>query len=75
MLAVDDTEEAMRDFMSAGGFEFPVMLDREEAARAYGIQAIPTLVIIDAQGRVVDILTGGATAEDLSAYVADLTTP
>ena len=73
MLAVSDTEEAMRDFMIAGSFEFPVMLGGDEAARAYGVQAIPTVVIIDAQGRVVDSLIGGATAEDLAEYVAELT--
>ena len=39
MLAVSDTEEAMRDFMSAGSFEFPVMLGGDEAARAYRVQA------------------------------------
>lgn len=71
-MTVQDSKEAMEQFMAAGGFDFPVMLEGEQAARAYGIQAIPTIVLIDPQGRVAETLIGGASAEELSRLVAAL---
>lgn len=60
----------MEQFMAAGGFDFPVMLDGDQAARAYGIQAVPTIVLIDPRGRVAETIMGGATAEELTRLVA-----
>lgn len=59
--------------MEAGGFTFPVMLEgADEAAQAYRISAIPTVFLIDAEGRIVDSFVGGATAAELSRLVDDL---
>jgi peroxiredoxin len=72
ILAVCDTDEAMRAFMDAGGFTFPVMLDVGEVYQAYGVSAIPMIVIIDAEGQIVDTMVGAASADELSDAVADL---
>ena len=72
-MAVEDSEEGMTDFISEGGFTFPVMLDANSAARAYGVRPIPTLFIIDGEGLIVKQVVGRVTAEQLSDLVDDLT--
>ena len=64
-MAVQDTEEAQKALMEAGGFTFPVMLDLAESFRPYDVAALPTTVLIDAEGRIVDTFVGGVTAEEL----------
>jgi hypothetical protein len=73
VVAVNDSEEAMRGFVADGGYAFPVMLDAENVGGRYGVRAIPTLVAIDSEGRIVKTIVGGATAADLSSLVDDLT--
>lgn len=63
----------MREFISAGGWTFPVVMGAEETANAYGIRFIPSLFVIDSEGYIVDRLAGGATASDLSALIDGLT--
>jgi len=72
-MAVNDTTDDMRGFMEDGGWELPVMLPADDAAAEYGVRAIPTLFVIDAEGRIVKKIIGGATAAELSALVDDLT--
>jgi len=72
VLAVSDTEAAMKNFMKAGGWDFPVMIAPDDIAAAYEVQAVPTLFIVDSDGRIVDELVGGATAAKLSRIVDDL---
>jgi peroxiredoxin len=72
-VAADDSEDAMRQFMTENGYTFPVMLDGNSAAAQYGVRAIPTTVVIDPQGRVVKTLIGATNAADLSKLVDDLT--
>ena len=63
----------MEAFLATGGFDFPVMLDQDNmVARAYGISAIPTIFVIDAEGFVVDGFVGGVTAAQLASLVDGL---
>jgi thioredoxin-like negative regulator of GroEL len=71
-LAVNDGEQAMRDFMDAGGWIFPVMLAGDNVAGSYGVRAIPTLVLVRPGGRIAKTIVGGVTAEDLAALVDEL---
>ena len=41
------------------------MLDGDSAAGAYGVNAIPTTVVIDAEGHIVKRMVGGTTAAEL----------
>ena len=72
-MAVDDSEANMVDFMDEGGWTFPVMLDADSAAGAYGVRAIPVLFVIDGEGLIVKEIVGKVSAEDLSDLVDDLT--
>jgi len=73
VVAVSDSEDAVRGFVAEGGYTFPVMLDPSNVAARYGVRAIPTSVVIDSEGRVVKTIVGAATAADLSSLVDDLT--
>jgi len=63
----------MKQFMKAGKWQFPVMMSPDAVAMAYEIQVIPTVVVIDPEGAIVETLVGGATASELSDMVDDLT--
>ena len=63
----------MRDFLTQGGYSFPVMLGGDDIAVQYGVRAIPTTFVIDSEGRVAKTIIGAVTAADLSKLVDDLT--
>ncbi len=71
-VAVNDSEADIRAFMSQNGLTFPVMLDEDGAADAYGVTAIPTTVVVDAEGFVAKRLIGGTTADALSLIIDGL---
>jgi len=69
---VNDTEDDIRAFMTAGGWTFPVMTGAESTADAYGVRFLPTVVVIDSDGRIVERVVGEATASRLSSLVDGL---
>ena len=73
-IAVDDTEEDLRAWMAEGGWTFPVLVTGTgDVAGAYGVRAVPTVVLIDSEGWIVEFLVGGASASGLSALIDGLT--
>jgi len=62
----------MRQFLQSGGWNFPVMIASDDVAAAYKVQAVPTLFVVDQEGRVVRSVVGGATAVELSRIIDDL---
>jgi thiol-disulfide isomerase/thioredoxin len=72
-VAVDDSEEDIRALMSDNGWTFPVMMDGDAAANAYGVNAIPTTLVIDSGGHITKRLVGGTTAAQLSLLTDGLT--
>jgi thiol-disulfide isomerase/thioredoxin len=51
-----DEPEAARRFLASHPVGYPsVVDDQRDAARAFGVQALPTLVILDRAGRVVAV--------------------
>jgi len=71
--AVSDDEASMQRFVDRGGYRFPVSMLSDEVAAAYGIDAIPTLVIIRSSGLIEKTLVGGASADELTRMLDDLT--
>ncbi|WP_313991858.1 TlpA disulfide reductase family protein [uncultured Selenomonas sp.] len=73
--AVNLQEDAqpVQKFLSERKVELPVLLDAKgEAATRYGVRAIPTTVVVNAQGKVVYRKTGGVTKEELEDVVSHL---
>jgi peroxiredoxin len=73
VLAVNLEEPAslVERFVTTSAVPFRVLLDTDGAvAQAYGVRALPTLVVIDREGRVVDSVVGydpmtGSTLSDI----------
>jgi thiol-disulfide isomerase/thioredoxin len=72
-LAVSDTQGTLKSVLAQNGWTFPVMFDGDSAADAYGVNAIPTTVVIDTEGHIVKRIIGGTTAADLSLLIDGLT--
>ena len=73
--AVNLQEEAapVQKFMAERAADLPVVLDTKgSAANLYGVRAIPTTVVVDAEGRVVYRKTGGVTKEELEDVIGNL---
>ena len=73
--AVNLQEEAspVQKFLSDRGVELPVLLDAKgEVATLYGVRAIPTTVVVNAEGKVVYRRTGGVTKEQLEDVINHL---
>ena len=68
-----DTESGVSDFIKKNKYTFPVYLDLKlEAADTYAIYSIPTTVLINADGKIVDTLTGTLTESQLQKCIDTL---
>ena len=70
---VKDTDQLARAFEDGFGIEFPSLDDpRGEVAlafRDYPANAIPSTIVLDAQGRVAAVYTGAVAQDDLRAVL------
>jgi cytochrome c biogenesis protein CcmG/thiol:disulfide interchange protein DsbE len=57
-LSLDEEKEDLLDFIGPKKLNYPVALADEELQISYGLRSIPTLVLIDKKGIVVDIYRG-----------------
>jgi hypothetical protein len=71
-VAWDTNSDDMRVFMESGDYSFPVMLEPEGMSSAYGIDHIPSVVVIDAEGGIAKRFESAATAAELSRIARDL---
>ena len=63
-VAVDDTENKMKDFIARYGVTFPVGLDTTAAVqKSFGLYGIPTTYFIDKNGMVNYFHSGAVTGE------------
>ena len=71
-VAPASSEGGMRDLMADGGYSFPVMIDSGDVGSQYGVRYVPTLFVIDAEGKLAQKIVGGVDANRLSQLVDDL---
>lgn len=65
-----DTVEGVGAFIEENGYTFPVYCDIDYAAsKLYGIVGIPSTVLIDMNGKVIDTHVGILDEKTLSAYI------
>ncbi len=70
-VAVDDTEEKMKDFIARYGVTFPVGLDKTAAVqKSFGLYGIPTTYFIDKRG-MINYFHSGAVTEELLQHELD----
>jgi cytochrome c biogenesis protein CcmG, thiol:disulfide interchange protein DsbE len=67
----NDNPERAREFAERSQLPYVAVLDSGEVADAYGASSLPTLVIIDANGRVVSAAAGVMSARELEAAITE----
>lgn len=56
---VDDPPEVARSFAEQKSLSYPILLDPDGRAQAlYGVHQLPSMVIVDREGKVIAFLTG-----------------
>lgn len=65
-----DTPDRARAAAERANLPYVAVLDSGEVADAYGASALPTLVVIDASGRVVSAASGVMSATELEDAIA-----
>jgi peroxiredoxin len=66
-----DNPERAREFARAHALPYPSVLDTGGAADAYGASSLPTLVVIDAQGRITSAASKIMSSEEIEAAIAE----
>lgn len=62
-------EPALRAFVAGQDLQFPVVVDNAQVADRYGVYALPTSVLIDAQGRVRAVFRGIVSEQRLNRLI------
>ncbi len=66
----DEDEETARTYAEEQGHSFPTLTDPAKSlTREFGVRVLPTVVVIDRQGKVVSYLAGAHSEEDLREAV------
>jgi thiol-disulfide isomerase/thioredoxin len=71
-VSVDDTESAMKGYLSARPTSVPVYLSKAEVGSEYGVKTIPALFILDKAGQVAFNSAGAYPFEMLDSVIGQL---
>ncbi|SFP97179.1 thiol-disulfide oxidoreductase ResA [Salibacterium halotolerans] len=67
---VGESDLAVEHFVDRHNLSFPIPMDEDKAVLdSYGIGPLPTTFLINKDGKVLDILTGGMTEKDIQGYM------
>lgn len=67
---IEESDVAINSFVQQHDLTFTVLKDRDRAVtEAYDITPIPTTFLIDKTGKVLEVLTGPMTEEDVRNYI------
>ncbi len=70
LIGTQDGAARLGGFLRDGGFDLPALPDPDGSiARAFAVRAVPTAVIMDAQGEVVQTKVGTTTSAELERLV------
>lgn len=70
---IQEPQEKVAAFLQQNGYNLPVLFDvNGEVARAYRVTAIPTTLVMNAQGIIVFRKTGGVTLSELEETLKEL---
>lgn len=72
-VAMDESgTEKVRSFVERFGVDYPVALPQEMSQMAYGMDGLPTTILVDRKGRVAKSYSGAVREKDLKADVEAL---
>lgn len=67
---VGESELAVERFVDRHDLSFPIPMDKNKAVLdSYGIGPLPTTFLINKDGKVLEILTGGMTEKNIQGYM------
>lgn len=70
---IQEPQEKVAGFLQQNGYNLPVLFDvNGEVARTYRVTAIPTTLVMSAQGIIVFRKTGGVTLSELEETLKEL---
>jgi len=61
--------DVIRRFVKSMGIPYPILLTTEEVAHSYGVDALPTTVIIDKEGKIREKIVGFSST--ITKHVAE----
>lgn len=68
---IQESPERVKTFLKAGKYTMPILLDSNgEIARSYRVNAIPTTIIMDKNGKIVFRKSGAMSKAELDKAVA-----
>ena len=70
-----DNPARAREFASQHQLPYATVLDTGEVADAYAARSLPTLVVIDAEGRISSAASRVMSADEVEAAIADAAAP
>ena len=76
ILAVDlgESKDTVKSFINRNNYHFKALLDSgESVAQAYNVNSIPVSIFIDKNGNITVKRVGALSAEEMQAYVKQLT--
>ncbi|EWG08544.1 thiol-disulfide oxidoreductase ResA [Cytobacillus firmus] len=67
---IDESDFSVSTFVKRHNLTFPILMDRGSiVTELYNIGPIPTTILIDKNGKVVKVLTGTMTEDDINNYM------
>ena len=71
-VCISDSQKALTSFMQKNGYTFASALDEPGfVAMKYGIQGVPTSILISPEGKILKIQVGMMNQKQLENFVAD----
>ena len=71
-VCISDSQKALTSFMQKNGYTFASALDGPGfVAMKYGIQGVPTSILISPEGKILKIQVGMMNQKQLDSFVAD----
>jgi thiol-disulfide isomerase/thioredoxin len=67
---VDDPPERARAYANQKHLSYPIVVDNGSASKGYGVEKLPSLVVVDKEGRVAAYLSGIVDEASLDEIVA-----
>ncbi len=69
VVSVDSKRSQLDEFVKKTGYNFPIYTtDNESAGKAFGLQGIPTSVLITPDGKIAKIHIGSMSKEEMEAF-------
>ena len=70
---VAESTYAVENFVDRYNLTFPAAIDSKKSVmRAYNIDPLPTTILVDAQGKVTNMITGEMTEKDIAGYMKSI---